>query len=50
MAASQAFPEVSAFFCVLTGYDFTLCFQDLGLLKADSKARTKNDIISNYQV
>ena len=50
MVASQAFPELSAFFCVLTGYEFTLCFQDLRFLKADSKAHTKNDNISNYQV
>ena len=28
MVASQAFPDMSAFFCVLTGYEFTLCFQD----------------------
>ena len=50
MVASQVFPELSAFFCVLTGYEFTLCFQDLRFLKADSKSRTKNGNVSNYQV
>ena len=40
MVASQAFPDMSAFFCVLTGYEFTLCFQDLRFLKADSRAHT----------
>ena len=46
MAASQAFPEVSALFCVLTGYVFTLCFPDLSYFKADSKAQTKVKLFS----
>lgn len=28
MVASHALPEMFAFFCVLTGYKFTLSFQD----------------------
>jgi len=44
MVALQAFPEMSVFFCVLTGYEFTLCFQQFRYLKAYSKAHTNMTI------